>query len=119
MLAFATSVLSGLSDLLAPFAGANAMALAVVVFTVAVRLAIAPLSVAQARGERRRAALAPRLQEIRQRYGDQPDRLREEFAALGVPDRKCSRADVAVRATLAPMRLPHVPALQSHDICRS
>ena len=30
MLAFATSVLSGLSDLLVPLAGANAMALAVV-----------------------------------------------------------------------------------------
>jgi YidC/Oxa1 family membrane protein insertase len=69
--------------LLGPLAGANAMALAVVLFTIAVRLAVSPLSVAQARGERRRAALAPRLQEIRQRYGDQPDRLREELAALG------------------------------------
>ena len=39
MLAFATSVLSGLSDLLAPFAGADASAPAVVLFTIAVRLA--------------------------------------------------------------------------------
>jgi YidC/Oxa1 family membrane protein insertase len=75
--------LSAISEFLLPWFGVNAMAAAVVLVTVLVRLAISPLSVLAARGERRRAALAPRVQEIRQRFADRPDRMRAELATLG------------------------------------
>ncbi|MDP9864235.1 MULTISPECIES: YidC/Oxa1 family membrane protein insertase [Streptosporangium] len=55
---------------------------AIVLFTLAVRLLLLPLSVMQARGERVRARLAPRLQELRSRHGHDPERLRRELAAL-------------------------------------
>ncbi|MGV9773232.1 YidC/Oxa1 family membrane protein insertase [Streptosporangium sp. NPDC003464] len=55
---------------------------AIVLFTLAVRLLLLPLSVMQARGERVRARLAPRLQELRSRHGRDPERLRRELAAL-------------------------------------
>jgi hypothetical protein len=101
MLAFATSVLSGLSDLLAPFAGADASAPAVVLFTIAVRLA----------AERRPGAgngavrpLRPVYREIRQRYGDQPDRLRGELAALGGPTGNVPALTYPFAPTLVQMR---------------
>lgn len=78
----ATSVLSVLSGLFVPIAGPFAMALAIVAFTMIVRFAVSPLSVAAARGERRRAALTPKIQELRRRYGKQPDRMRAELATL-------------------------------------
>lgn len=78
----ATSVLSGIAALITPAAGPYAMALAVVVFTIAARLAVAPLSLAAVRGERRRTALLPKIQELQQRYAKQPDRMRTELASL-------------------------------------
>ncbi|RKN39990.1 YidC/Oxa1 family membrane protein insertase [Micromonospora endolithica] len=78
----AGAALSWLTDLLAPVAGGAATAAAIVVLTVAVRLLIAPLSVAQARGERRRAALAPQVAELQRRYADDPARLQSELFAL-------------------------------------
>jgi YidC/Oxa1 family membrane protein insertase len=78
----AGSVLSTVAGFLTPLAGPYAMALAIIVFTVAVRLAVAPLSVAAVRGERRRNTLLPKIQEIQQRYAKQPDRLRTELTTL-------------------------------------
>jgi YidC/Oxa1 family membrane protein insertase len=78
----AATVLSGLAALLLPLAGGNATAAAVVAFTLLVRLAVAPLSWAQARGQRRTAALAPRVGEIQRQYGNEPERLRAELTAL-------------------------------------
>jgi YidC/Oxa1 family membrane protein insertase len=78
----AATVLTGLCALLAPVAGANATAAALVAFTIFVRLAAAPLSWAQARGQRRSAALAPRLNDLHQKYAEEPERLRTEVTAL-------------------------------------
>lgn len=78
----AGAVLSVLATVAAPIAGANATALAIVVLTLVVRLAISPLSYLQARGERRRARLAPRVRELQQRHRDDPRRLHSELAAL-------------------------------------
>lgn len=75
--------MSTISEFLLPWFGVHAMAAAVVLVTILVRLAISPLSVLAARGERRRRALAPRLQEIREKFGDQPERMRAELATLG------------------------------------
>jgi YidC/Oxa1 family membrane protein insertase len=73
---------TAIADLVAPVAGSAATVIAIVLFTALVRLAIAPLSWAQARGQRRQAALAPKLNALRQRHGDDPARLRTEVAAL-------------------------------------
>ncbi|MER5333276.1 membrane protein insertase YidC [Micromonospora sp. NPDC002717] len=78
----AGGALSWLTTLLAPLAGGAATAAAIVVLTVAVRLLISPLTVAQVRGERRRAALAPEVRDLQRRYAHDPARLQGELFAL-------------------------------------
>ncbi|MFD4208511.1 YidC/Oxa1 family membrane protein insertase [Micromonospora tulbaghiae] len=78
----ATTVVTWLADVLAPLTGGAATAAAIVLFTVAVRLLISPLTVAQVRGERRRTALAPEVRELQRRYADDPARLQSEVFAL-------------------------------------
>ena len=78
----AHTILEGLATLLTPAAGAHAAALAIVVFTVAVRLLISPLTWLQARSARRGAALAPRLAALRERHRDDPVLLATETLAL-------------------------------------
>ncbi len=82
ILSVPSAALDGLAILLTPSAGAFAAALAIVVFTMAVRLAISPLSRLQARSARRGAALAPELSKLRERYGDDPLRLATETLAV-------------------------------------
>ncbi|NUR89164.1 MAG: membrane protein insertase YidC [Nonomuraea sp.] len=62
-------------------AGGNA-ALAIVAFTLAVRLAILPLGVKQARGNKIRERLAPKLRELQKRWSRNPERLSREMNAL-------------------------------------
>ncbi|MEV4093876.1 YidC/Oxa1 family membrane protein insertase [Streptosporangium saharense] len=69
-----------LIDLLAQPLGSAA--LAIVVFTVCVRVLLLPFGVMQARGARAQAALAPRLAELRKRHGKDPARLYRETNAL-------------------------------------
>jgi YidC/Oxa1 family membrane protein insertase len=57
-------------------------ALGIVLFTLAVRLLLLPLGVRQARGARVRERLAPRLRDLRKRYGRDPERLAQEAAKL-------------------------------------
>ncbi|MGV9765991.1 MULTISPECIES: YidC/Oxa1 family membrane protein insertase [Micromonospora] len=78
----AATVVTWLADVLAPLTGGAATAAAIVLFTVAVRLVISPLTVAQVRGERRRTALAPEVRELQRRYADDPARLQSELFAL-------------------------------------
>lgn len=59
-----------------------AAATAIVAFTMAVRLAVLPLSYYAMRGQHAQARLAPKIQDLRQRYARQPDRLRTEITAL-------------------------------------
>lgn len=75
-------LVSALAGLLAPLPAGLAAAAAIVAFTIAVRLLLLPLSYYAFRGERARARLAPRVQELRRRYGKQPERLQRELAAL-------------------------------------
>ncbi len=74
--------LEGLATLLTPVAGGFSAALAIVCFTVAVRLLISPLAWMQARSARRGAALAPRLAALRERHRDDPVLLATETLAL-------------------------------------
>jgi YidC/Oxa1 family membrane protein insertase len=74
--------IESLSALFTPFAGSAAAALAIVAFTVTVRLLISPLTYAQVRFERRRAALAPQIAALRARHSDDPMTLAAETVAL-------------------------------------
>jgi len=73
--AFATSVLTSLSHV-------GSAAVAIVVVTLLVRLALHPLTRAAVRGERARAALAPRVAELRRKHRGNTVRLGEELTAL-------------------------------------
>lgn len=57
-----------LSVLLGPFAGASSAAVAVIVLTLAVRLVLIPVAIAQVRAEVTRRRLAPSVALIRKRY---------------------------------------------------
>jgi YidC/Oxa1 family membrane protein insertase len=78
----AHATIEALATLLSPIAGGSAAAVAIVLFTVVVRLLISPLSYLQIRNERRRAALAPRLTELQRRHRDDPATLVSETFAL-------------------------------------
>jgi YidC/Oxa1 family membrane protein insertase len=71
-----------LSSGLTPLLGGLAAAIAIIVFTMAIRLLIAPLSFRALHGQAAQARLAPRLAALRQRYARQPERLRSEMTAL-------------------------------------
>ena len=75
-------VVTALSGLLTPLAGGLAVAVAIVVFTIAVRLLVLPFSYYALRGQAAQARIAPQAQAVRQRYAKQPDRLRRELTAL-------------------------------------
>jgi YidC/Oxa1 family membrane protein insertase len=74
-----SAALAHLANALSPVGGAVA---AIVVLTLAVRLALHPLTQAAVRGERVRARLAPRLAELRQRHGSDLVRLSRETQSL-------------------------------------
>jgi YidC/Oxa1 family membrane protein insertase len=75
-------LVSGLTGILTPVLGGLAAVAAIVVFTMAVRLLLMPLSLRALRGQAVQARLAPQLVALRQRYGKQPERLQREMAAL-------------------------------------
>ncbi|MER5703844.1 membrane protein insertase YidC [Micromonospora sp. NPDC002296] len=78
----AATAVTWLADTLHPLTGGAATAVAIVLFTVVVRLLVSPLTLAQVRGERRRAALAPQVRDLQRRYADDPARLRSELFGL-------------------------------------
>ena len=67
---------------LTPLPGGLAAAAAIVGFTVAIRLLLLPLSYRAMRGMAAQARVAPMVQDLRKRYGGQPDRLQREMTAL-------------------------------------
>jgi YidC/Oxa1 family membrane protein insertase len=75
-------LVSGLTGFLTPVLGGLAAAAAIVVFTMAVRVLLMPLSLRALRGQAAQARLAPKLLALRQKYGKQPERLQREMTAL-------------------------------------
>jgi YidC/Oxa1 family membrane protein insertase len=75
-------VVSAFALVLAPLPAGLATAAAIVVCTLAVRLALLPLSYYAIRGQASQARLAPEIQALRQRHAGQPERLQRELAAL-------------------------------------
>ncbi|HEX7160264.1 MAG TPA: membrane protein insertase YidC, partial [Trebonia sp.] len=75
-------LVSALTYLLTPVAGGLAAVAAIVLFTVAVRLLLSPLSLRALRGQAAMARLMPQVQALRSRYSRQPERLKRELSAL-------------------------------------
>ncbi len=69
-------------DLGSALAGVATPALAIVLFTVLVRLLMHPLSRAAVRGEKARAALAPEMRALQEKYGKDPRKLQEKITGL-------------------------------------
>ncbi|WP_326555282.1 YidC/Oxa1 family membrane protein insertase [Micromonospora sp. NBC_01813] len=78
----ASDLVASLATLLAPMAGAQAAAAAIIVVTIALRLLLSPLTWLQIRAEVRRTALAPQVRQLRRRHADDPQRLAAETMAL-------------------------------------
>ncbi|GGV56159.1 membrane protein [Streptomyces griseoloalbus] len=76
------SLVERLADLLQPLFGVSAAAAAIVLFTALVRLLVHPLSRAAARGQKARAALQPRIAELRRRHGRDPEKLQRAVLEL-------------------------------------
>jgi YidC/Oxa1 family membrane protein insertase len=75
-------LVSGFTSFMTPALGGAAAVAAIVLFTVAVRLVLMPLSLRGLRGQAAQARLAPQLQALRKRYAKQPERLQREMTAL-------------------------------------
>ena len=71
-----------LTNFLSPVPGGLAAVAAIVVFTMAIRLLLTPLSFRALRGQAAMGRLAPQIQELRKRYARQPERLQRELTAL-------------------------------------
>lgn len=69
------------AGLLDPWLGGQAVVVALVLTTLAVRAALVPLSVRMLRAERAKAALAPELARLKARYGKDRQRFATELAA--------------------------------------
>lgn len=82
MFAFLDVPVSGAYQLVTLLAAVVDPALAIVAFTVLVRLLLHPLARAAARGERSRAALAPQVRELQRKHGKDKERLQRELTAL-------------------------------------
>ncbi len=76
------STLAALTAALEPALGGLSAAASVILITVVVRTALIPAGVAQARADRARARLAPRLRELQQRYRTDRERLQRETLKL-------------------------------------
>jgi YidC/Oxa1 family membrane protein insertase len=72
----------GLTNALTPVLGGLAAVAGIIVFTMAIRLLVMPLSFRALRGQAAIARLTPRIQQLRQRYARQPERLQRELNAL-------------------------------------
>jgi YidC/Oxa1 family membrane protein insertase len=78
----AYSLVTGLTSALSPLAGGFSGAVAIVVFTAGVRLALLPLSRRQAKVSQARLRLEPRAKKIRDRHRADPVRAHAELSAL-------------------------------------
>jgi YidC/Oxa1 family membrane protein insertase len=75
-------VVSAFAGILTPLLGGLAAAAAIVLFTMAIRLLILPLSYRAMRGLAAQARIAPRVQALRRQHARQPDRLQRELTDL-------------------------------------
>ncbi|MFB7578088.1 YidC/Oxa1 family membrane protein insertase [Streptomyces hydrogenans] len=77
-----SALVDRLAALLQPALGGASTAVAVIAFTVLVRLAVHPLSRAAVRGQQARVRLAPRVAALRKTYANRPERLQRAVLEL-------------------------------------
>jgi len=82
LLQFVYSLVSGLADLVTPFAGSAAAALAIVVLTLIVRALLLPVSISQVKAEWHRRRIAPKLKALQDKYRKKPELLQQKTMAL-------------------------------------
>ena len=75
-------LVSGLAAMLSPVLGGLAATAGIVLFTIAVRALLMPLSFRSLRATAVQMRLAPQVQALRGKYGKQPERLQRELTAL-------------------------------------
>src|SRR5215472_12023457 len=75
-------IVVALSVFLNPLGSGLATAAAIVAFTVGVRLLLSPLSYHAFRGQASLSALQPKINDLRKRSHNQPDKLQRELTAL-------------------------------------
>ena len=75
-------LVSALAGAFAPLLGGLAVAAAIVLFTIMVRLLVLPLSYYAFRGQRVQARIAPQVQELYKRHSGQPEHLQRELSTL-------------------------------------
>ena len=75
-------ILTSVISILSPLFGSLAGAAAIVAVTIALRLALLPLSYYAVRGQAAQARLLPQLAELQRKYKNQPERLRRELTAV-------------------------------------
>jgi len=75
-------VVFALAGVLAPLLGSLAAAAAIALFTVGVRLLLAPVSFLAIKGMDAQARIAPQVQALRKRHAGQPEALNRALAAL-------------------------------------
>jgi YidC/Oxa1 family membrane protein insertase len=78
----AYDLVTGLTSALEPVTGGFGAAVAIIVFTAGVRLALLPLSRRQARADRTRRRLTPEVERLRKRHRADPVRAHQEITAL-------------------------------------
>ncbi|MFD3919907.1 YidC/Oxa1 family membrane protein insertase [Streptomyces sp. NPDC058595] len=78
---FATLV-EHFADLLQPLFQGGATAVAIILFTACVRLAVHPLSRAAARGQKARTKLSPQIAALRKKHSKNPERLQKAIVEL-------------------------------------
>jgi YidC/Oxa1 family membrane protein insertase len=78
----AYDLVTGLTSVLTPVTGGLSAAVAIVVTTACLRLALLPLSRRQARTARLKLKLEPRVRELRERHREDPVRAQQEVTAL-------------------------------------
>ncbi|MFG2071799.1 YidC/Oxa1 family membrane protein insertase [Nonomuraea maritima] len=97
-------------------------ALGIVLFTVAVRLLLLPLSVRQARAVKVRERLAPKLRALRARHGRDPQRMSKELSALYATEGSSPFAGIVPSLAQVPFMwlmyrvATHPTALVGHDL---
>jgi YidC/Oxa1 family membrane protein insertase len=72
----------GAYHLVSWLAGATGVALAIVLFTMGVRLMLHPLARMAARGQKARTALEPQARKLREKHKHNPERMQRELVAL-------------------------------------
>lgn len=92
-----------LTTVLTPLLGAASAATAIVLLTMGVRLLLVPLGWRQARAERVRTRLAPKVRELRKRHRTDPQRLQRELVELYAAEGTSPLAGIAPALAQAPV----------------